>query len=81
MAVQNSRQHERFVEEGVDTLLVRLDTNNAVLRERARGYSNVRDIFCRNRAMLRTIREQPDALKYVLDDDRLEDVQLHRGST
>ena len=35
MAVQDSRQHERLVEERVDALLIRLDTNNAVLRERA----------------------------------------------
>ena len=35
MAVQDSRQHERLVQQGVDALLVRLDTNNAVLRERA----------------------------------------------
>ena len=36
MAVENGRQHERLVEKGVDALLVSLDTNYAVLRERAR---------------------------------------------
>ena len=34
MAVQNRRQHERFVQQSVDTLLIRLNANNAVLRER-----------------------------------------------
>ena len=37
MAVENSSQHEGLVEESVNTLLVRDNTDNTVLRERPRA--------------------------------------------
>lgn len=33
MAVQNGRQHQGFVQESVDALLIRDDSDDAVLRE------------------------------------------------
>ena len=35
VAVENSGKHQRFIENCVDPCLVRLNANNAVLRERA----------------------------------------------
>ena len=37
VAVENSRQHQRFVEERVDALLICYNAHNAVLGERARA--------------------------------------------
>jgi hypothetical protein len=59
VAVQNGGEHERLVQELVDAGLIRLNANNAVLREAAA-----------------TIRKQSNALQYVLNHDRLEDVEL-----
>lgn len=38
MAVQDSGQHERLMEKGVNALLVRNNTDNAVLREGPRAW-------------------------------------------
>ena len=37
MTVEDRRKHKRLVQKGADALLVRLDTHDAVLCERARG--------------------------------------------
>ena len=77
MAVENGRQHERLVEKGVDALLVSLDANNAVLGEGPGACTsalNTRHLPCVRGGL--TVSQEANALQNILDDDRLEDVQL-----
>ena len=59
--VEDGSEHEGLVEDGLDPLLVGLDTDDTVLGE---GPGS--------------IREETDGLEEVLDQDRLEDVELKK---
>lgn len=58
MAVEDGCQHQGLVQEGVDTLLIRLDSDNAILGERAGPFEqNMYEVDARNGAE-RTNRRQ-----------------------
>lgn len=59
--VEDGGEHEGLVEDGLDPLLVGLDTDDTVLGERPSS-----------------VGEKSDGLEEVLDQDRLEDVELKR---
>ena len=77
MLVQDGSQHERFVQQGVNALFVGLDADYTVLRERTRTCHNASapEPRCNDRYKL-TISQQADALQNVLNNNRLEHVQL-----
>lgn len=74
MAIEDGCQHERLVEQGVDALLVGLNTNDAVLRERSRRCTGHEDSTQLENSIRLTVREQANALEHVLDNNGLEDV-------
>lgn len=76
MAIEDGCQHERLVEQGVDALLVGLNTNDAVLRERSRRCTEHEDSTQLENNIRLTVREQANALEHVLNNNGLEDVQL-----
>lgn len=76
VAVENSGQHQTLVQQMVDALLVCLNAGHTILRERTRCWTcHAHQIHPRT-GPSRTIRKEAYALKYVLDDDGFEYVQL-----
>lgn len=78
VAVEDSRQHQGFVEQLVNARLVCLNAHNTILGERARAWEEPTIVKLNNSlgTPMPTVRQQPDALQNILDDDRLEHVQL-----